>query len=107
MDFTLKQGDTRKSLVVELKKNNGPADDITGAVVRFHMRPQYRTTPVLNELARIVTANPPVVAYDFQTGNTDVVGVFLCEFEVTRPDGKPDTYPDDREITIAIRAAIA
>jgi hypothetical protein len=57
--------------------------------------------------AIIVSANPggagdAVMRYDWQVGDTDTVGIFEGEFEVTFPDASIKTYPNEGYITINV-----
>lgn len=72
--------------------------NIAAASVVFSMRPRSSATPVIDRgVARIVTLDPPVVAYDWAAGDTAVMGFYLAEFEVTYADGAVETFRDPAE----------
>ena len=83
--FSIKRGDTSTALRYALKPTSV---DLTGASVVFNMRGSVDRAP-----ARIVTATPPVVEYEWQVGDTAATGLRPAEFEVTYPDGGIETFP--------------
>lgn len=83
--FTIKRGDTAPALRYTLVPETV---DLTGASVVFVLERGARMP------ARIITASPPVVQYDWQPGDTEHVGVRRAEFEVTYSDGAIETWPN-------------
>ena len=92
--FTLKRGDTAPALRYALIPDTL---DLTGGTVVFNVRRLLDRRP-----ATIVTASPPVVEYQWQTGDLDSAGLFLAEFEVTYPDGRVETFPPDNSLSVHV-----
>ena len=42
--------------------------------------------------------------YDWQEGDTDTAGTFFAEFEVTNANGTKETFPNDKPLTITVKA---
>lgn len=105
--FYIKKGDTSPALLVDLTPTGV---DITGATaVVFNMRARNGgAVKISRAAASIVTpTNPARVRYDWTAINTDTVGNYDGEFEVTRADGSVETFPNDSYITIQITGDIA
>lgn len=82
--FTIYRGDTSPALRFALSPETV---DLAGAAVVFNMRGRIARAP-----AAIVTASPPVVEYAWAAGDTDLLGLYPAEFEVTFPGGAVETY---------------
>ena len=100
MTFTIKQGDTRKPLKVELSDYNGLVD-LTGCTVRFLMT-THNYELIIDQKAEIRDAINGQAWHVFGFGDTDQPGMFRGEFEVTFPDFKKETYPESDYILINI-----
>ena len=101
MAFNIKQNDTSPSLQATLKDASGTVIVLTGASVRFHMKALDGTVKV--DAAMAVTDNlNGVVQYDWQTGDTDTVGSYSVEFEVTYFDNTIETFPNNQNLTISV-----
>ena len=101
MAFNIKQNDTSPSLQAILKDASGTAISLTGASVRFHMKALDGTVKV--DAAMTVTDNlNGVVQYDWQIGDTDTVGSYSVEFEVTYSDSTIETFPNNQNLTISV-----
>lgn len=100
MNFFLKRGDTSPAIRFALT----PDVDLTGATVVFTMvGPGLSGSTVVDrEAAAIVQANPGIVQYDWQAGDTSTAGKFFAEFEVTYADNTVETYPNIDHITVRI-----
>ena len=105
--FYIKENDTSPVLEVTLQDSDGDAVDVTGATVRFHMRAIGSTTAKVNAAATIVTAASGVVRYTWQTGDTDTIGEFEGEFQVTFGGGAVQSFPNDGWLRISILDDIA
>lgn len=103
----MKEGDTSPALQVTLKDSAGSAVDVTGATVRFHMRPAGSTTTKVDAAATIVTAASGIVKYSWASGDTDTLGVFQGEFEVTYANSAIERFPNDGYLEITIKDNIA
>ena len=91
--FTIYRGDTSPALRFALFPGTV---DLTGASVVFVMDGGARLP------ARIITASPPVVQYDWQPGDTDRAGVRRAEFEVTYSDGSVETFPNAGYLLVSV-----
>lgn len=106
-DFTIKQGDTLPPIGATLKDAAGAALDLTGASVRFHMRPGGESAASVDQVCEIVDAAAGKVRYAWQVGDTDAPGSYVAEFEVTFSDGRVLTIPNTTNLKIKIVAQIA
>ena len=101
MAFNIKQNDTSPSLQAILKDASGTAISLTGASVRFHMKALDGTVKV-DAAMTITDTSGGVVQYDWQTGDTDTVGSYSVEFEVTYGDSTIETFPNNQNLTISV-----
>ena len=102
MSFYIKQNDTVPSLRAALKNGSGDAVDLTGATCQFHMRPIGSTTITVDASAQIVTEATGIVQYNWIAADTDTVGSYQAEFEVTYSDGTIETFPNNGYIRVEI-----
>jgi hypothetical protein len=101
MAIIIKQNDTRDALKATLSNENG-AVDLTGCSVRF----------IMAKRKRIKVDRPPVIEdaingivwFVFEQGDTDEANTFQAEFEVTFPDNRIETYPNNDYLTIEIKS---
>jgi hypothetical protein len=107
MTFYIKRNDTSPSMLATLQDADGDAVNITAASVRFHLRPIGSQTVTVDEAATIVTALDGLVRYDWQAADTDTIGSYQAEFEVTYEDGTVETFPNDGYIRVEIISDIA
>jgi uncharacterized protein YfaS (alpha-2-macroglobulin family) len=82
MAFTIKQNDTSPAIQATLKDGNGSPINLNGADVVIHMKSVDGVLKV-NEQVTIVDADTGVVKYEWATGDTDTVGTYYVEFQVT------------------------
>jgi len=102
MTFYVKQNDTSPAMLATLQDANFTAVDITGASVRFHMRPIGSAQVTVDAAATIVDALAGEVRYDWQAADTATVGAYQAEFEVTYVDASIETFPNDAYIRVQI-----
>jgi len=107
MTFSLKKNDTSPAMLATLQGANGVAINLTGASVRFYMRPVGGGQATVNEAAVIMAAESGLVRYDWVNGSTGTVGSFQSEFELTYPDGAVETFPNNGYIRVEIIDDIA
>lgn len=103
-EFTIKQNDTSPALKIQCIDNSGTAIDITGADVEFHMIDDADGTEKVNSSSgtTITDASNGYVQYEWSTGDTDTVGQYDAEFQVTYSDGTIETFPNNGFITVNI-----
>jgi hypothetical protein len=98
--FIIKQNDTRPRFVVPLMEQVGTEDeapiDLTDATsVKFLMREKGDSgPPKVDDSADISDALTGEVTYTWATGDTDTVGEFEAEVEITWDDGGIETVPN-------------
>ena len=105
--FYIKQNDTSPAIQATLKDTDGNAVNLLGATVRFHMRKQGATTAKVDAAATIVSAASGIVRYNWTAANTDTVGTYNAEFEVTYTDNTVETFPNASYIKVKIVDDIA
>jgi hypothetical protein len=105
MAFTIKQNDTSPSLQATLKDASDNPIGLVGATVMFHLKSLDGTIKVDAEMT-VTDADNGVVQYDWQSGDTDTVGSYYAEFEVTYSDGTIETFPNNSNLSISIRAEL-
>ena len=101
MAFSIKQNDTSPSLQATLKDASLSPVDLTGATVMFHMKSVDGTVKVDQEMT-ITDATGGVVRYDWQSGDTDTVGSYYVEFEVTYADASIETFPNNGNKVVSV-----
>ena len=101
MAFKIKQNDTSPSLQATLKDASLAPIDLTGSQVRFHMRSVDGTLKI-NAPMIVVTPTLGLVQYNWQAGDTDTVGTYYVEFQVTYPGNSIETFPNDGNKVVSI-----
>lgn len=101
MAFNIKQNDTSPSLQATLKDASLTAINLTGASVQFHMKAVDGTLKV-DAAMTVVDAEGGIVQYDWQSGDTDTVGAYYVEFEVTYSDNSVETFPNNGNKVISV-----
>ena len=107
MAFYIKQNDTSPALQATLKDSNDTAIDLSNSSVQFHMRKIGSTTAKIDRAATISDADNGTVYYSWQSGDTDTIGSFEAEFQVTFAGGEIETFPNNRYIQIEITNEIS
>jgi len=102
MAFYIKQNDTAPIILVTLKDGNDAAVDLTGATAIFKMRPVGQTTVKTDSAAIIHNADAGQVRYEWVAADTNTIGSYEAEFQVTFVDGKIETFPNADFIRITI-----
>lgn len=105
--FYIKQNDTSPAIQATLKDVDGNVVDLSGATVRFHMRKQGATTAKVDAAATIVDDIGGVVRYNWTSANTDTVGTYQAEFEVTYSDETVETFPNATYLKVKVVDDIA
>ncbi|MCK4518412.1 hypothetical protein KAT92_06550 [Candidatus Babeliales bacterium] len=93
----IKQGDSYP-LRTELKWDDGTAIDLTTATgVDFVMTLYGGSVPTVNAACVIVDADDGIVQYEWGASETDVAGMYICEWEITFSSGDVYTVPTGKE----------
>lgn len=101
MSFFIKQNDTSPSLLATLKDFDGNTINLTGATVRFHMK-DLNGTVKIDQPMTVPNPTLGMVRYDWVVGDTDTVGTYYVEFEVTYADNSVETFPNNGNKTISV-----
>jgi len=101
MAFSIKQNDTSPSLQATLKDSSQSPVALLGATVMFHMKSLDGTLKV-NQQMTITDEDNGVVQYDWQGGDTDTVGTYYVEFEVTYADAAVETFPNNGNKVVTV-----
>lgn len=106
MAFYIKQNDTSPSIRAALKDGDGVAIDLSGASVRFHMKGVGETTLKVDEAATVPNPSGGVVQYNWVSGDTDTVGSYRAEFEVTFAGGAVETFPNSDYLSVIVKSEL-
>lgn len=101
-DFTIKQGDTKPSLVATLQDANGAVDLTNATSVTLHMRSAGSMTNTVSAAVTITNRAAGAVSYQWQAVDTATAGSYYAEFEVVWNDGTIETFPDTGNLWIQI-----
>lgn len=94
-EFRIKKGDTRPVLEAILRGSDDDPRDLSNAAgIEFHMADSETGDIIVNSPATIVTASEGRVQYEWASGDTDSVGLYMAEFEVSYDDGSTETFPN-------------
>lgn len=103
-DFTIKRGDNVPILEATLSDQDGPIN-LTGATVKLIMKGKGTASgTTISGTCVIVSAAAGTVSYSWLTGNTDVVGSYDLEFQITYSGGGIETVPNDGYKSVEIVA---
>jgi hypothetical protein len=101
MAFEIKQHDTSPAYVYDMQDGvdgeSPTAIDLTDATgVVFKMRLADTTgAPQVEGAMEITTAASGRVTYEWEAGDTDTVGTYDVEYEITWTDGTTETVPNN------------
>jgi hypothetical protein len=101
MAFSIKQNDTSPSLQATLKDAALTPINLTGANVRLHMKSVDGTLKIDQPMS-VVTPTQGIIQYDWQAGDTDTVGTYYVEFEVTYSDASVETFPNNGSKVVSV-----
>ncbi len=107
MAFYIKQNDTRPIITATLIDGDGSTVNLDGASVSFKMRKLGETVAKVDSSASVADASNGKVTYTWVALNTDTVGEYEGEFQVTFAGGGIQTYPNNSYIQIEILDDIA
>lgn len=111
MPFTIKQNDSRPRLVAVLKDSVGeddeaPIDLSSAASVKVIIRPNGGGAVKVTATVTVLDDVNGVVSYEWQPGDTDTVGDFDVEWEITWADAGIETVPNDGYETVTVFAEL-
>lgn len=102
MTFYIKQNDTVPSIRATLQNGSGNPVDLIDATVRFHMRAIGASAVKVDGVVNIINESLGLVQYNWIGADTDSIGSYQAEFEVTYPDGTIETFPNNAYVRIEI-----
>lgn len=106
-DFWWKQGDTAPAIAEQLFDGTGAAVNLAGASVKFMMWAPGDATVKVNAAATITDAVTGKVSYTPIAADTNTVGDYLVEWQVTFAGGAVETFPNSDWQKVRIRDDIA
>lgn len=104
--FIIKAGDTSPRLLVALTDALDQPVNLVGATVRFIMRSAAGGVALIDAPATIVNDQGGIVAYEWQTGDTDVPDDYDGSFDVTYADTTTQTFPGEGYLPITFEPAL-
>lgn len=96
MSFGIKRNDRAPSLEVTLG-----GIDLTGTTATFIMKLQGAATPKVSAPATVIAATSSL-RYDWGATDTDTIGMYQAEFEVTFAGGIKRTFPGNDYLYVLI-----
>jgi hypothetical protein len=102
MTFYIKQNDTSPAMLATLKDGDGTLIELSGATVRFHMRPLGSNSTTVDAAASVYDYDAGQVSYAWSASDTATAGLYEAEFEVTNTDGTIETFPNNGYITVEV-----
>lgn len=102
-DVTLVQGDTGPSIngTLRLTRTEAPLDLTNATAVRFQMRQDNDRRYTVDATASIVgDPEDGAVLYEWEDGDLNVAGDYICQWEITWSDGKIQTTEPANTITV-------
>lgn len=96
MTWSIKQNDREPAFSAQLLENGSPMKNLAGASVKFLMKAESAPKadpPKVSAAATITDEELAMVQYDWATDDTDTVGLYRAEFEITYPNGRKRTVP--------------
>lgn len=109
MAFYIKQNDTLPAIRSIVQDGDGFAINLTDATVRFHMRNLETNELVVDEVAEIVVETGGIVQYSWADGDTETVGWFKAEWQVTYGSDfvGVETFPSEGYLWVKIEGEVA
>lgn len=105
--FYIKQNDTSPAIRVTCLDAADAVVPVTGAAIEFHMTEVGEETAKVNAAGTIIDGAGGIVEYQWVTGDTDTIGKFKGEFQVTFADSTIETFPNNTYTKIKITKELA
>jgi hypothetical protein len=104
-DFTIKENDRLPILTMTLKDAAGAVIDLVTNVsgVKLIMNNSSTGVNKINAPASSTSVGG-VMTYEWAAGDTDTVGTYNCEVQITYTSGKPLTVPTSGYKTVEVTA---
>jgi hypothetical protein len=94
--WSIKRNDRAPSFTAQLIENGSPMTGLAGATAKFIMKEDGAAEaddPKVDAEATITDEDLAMVQYDWADGDTDTVGLYRAEFEITYSNGLTRTVP--------------
>lgn len=98
----MKRGDTSPSWDILCLDDDGNAVNVEGASVQFHARLAGSDTLKVDSAGSVVDGAAGHVRYEPTSSDTDTVGLYEVEVEMTFSDGSIETFPNSTSLQILI-----
>ena len=85
-DFTIKQGDTKPPIQVQLKNADGSITDLTGSSVDIHIKDKIDVVVIDVPMSIVGAENNGTVEWDPTIVLSDIIGRYRIEFEKHYPE---------------------
>lgn len=102
----IKQHDLEPDLEIQLLSDTDPVDLSQAQSALFLMSSRKTGLKAFGSMTiadQTVTSTLGVVTYTWQPGDTDTVGDYNGEVQITWPVGKPQTFPANGYFTVTIQ----
>src|SRR5690625_4740426 len=99
-EITLKRYDRTPALEAVLQQATGAPINLQNATVKFLMKDQDGLK--IDSPVTIIDVSRGMVKYDWAEDDTDEVGDYQAEFEITFSNGRKMTVPNDDYIVVVI-----
>lgn len=107
-DFVIKKGNLSPTISALLRYSDDTIVDLSGGVtVKFLMRAFGSTSCLIERYCTILSVPNGEVQYAWQEGDTDIIGKYEGEFQVTMLDGTKMSVPNNAFISIFIMGVIS
>lgn len=103
-DFSIKAHDRLPAFQVQLFIGVTPLDLTNASSIKFIMKAAIGGAIKVNAAAVIVTPLTGVVRYDWAAADTDTIGDYTAEWEITWPGPKKQSVPTLTYHTISVLA---
>jgi hypothetical protein len=106
-DAYWKQNDTSPAITGALKDGTGAAVNLTGASVKFMMWAPGEASAKINAAATITGASTGNVSYTPNSTDTNTIGDYLAEWQVTFSGGAVETFPNAALLKVRVTDDVA
>lgn len=108
MSYSIKRGDRRPPFTSTLEAPIDTPIDLTGCTVKFLMAAKDSPYAVkVDAAATIVSAVDGTVSYAWGATDTDTIGTYEAEWEITYGDGTKMTVPGDSYLYVRVVRDVA
>lgn len=107
-DFTVRVNDTEGEITSTLKYASGAIVNLTGATVRFRMRPIEGGALKVDAVATVTgLATEGNVLYQWLAADTNTAGLYVAEWRVTFADTGIESFPNDEVMYVLVTEGLS